>query len=162
MNPGFSKTFKEFRVLSLILLKMFVMGRYTKTYLKANFHNFLKQIKYLHSRLTRINITIWPILLVINEISLEKRFCLDNIIVAGVSVAITKPEFEVFVTPIVKQMKTLELGMAHEINNSLKVLHLFLLFGIFEACACISSQYHQFKWILWILLLFKVHTAWYS
>jgi hypothetical protein len=29
------------------------------------------------------NITIWPIFLVINEIPLEKRFCLDNIIVAG-------------------------------------------------------------------------------
>jgi hypothetical protein len=50
----------------------------------------------------------------------------------GVSVAITKPELEVFVTPIVKQMKILELGMAHEINNSLKVLHFFLLFGIFD------------------------------
>jgi hypothetical protein len=29
------------------------------------------------------NITIWVIFLVINEIPREKRFCLDNIIVAG-------------------------------------------------------------------------------
>jgi hypothetical protein len=29
------------------------------------------------------NITLWPIFLVINEIPLEKRFCLDNVIVAG-------------------------------------------------------------------------------
>ena len=31
------------------------------------------------------NITIWPIFLVINEIPLERRFCLDNIIIAGIN-----------------------------------------------------------------------------
>ena len=35
------------------------------------------------------NITMWPIFLVINEIPLEKRFCLDNIIVAGFLFQIT-------------------------------------------------------------------------
>jgi hypothetical protein len=30
------------------------------------------------------NVTIWPIFFVINEIPLEKRFCLDNVIVAGI------------------------------------------------------------------------------
>jgi hypothetical protein len=29
------------------------------------------------------NTTIWPIFIVINEIPVEKRFCLDNIIIAG-------------------------------------------------------------------------------
>ena len=29
------------------------------------------------------NLTIWPIYLVINEIPLEQRYCIDNIIIAG-------------------------------------------------------------------------------
>jgi hypothetical protein len=29
------------------------------------------------------NLTIWPVFLVINEIELQKRFCVDNIILAG-------------------------------------------------------------------------------
>ena len=31
------------------------------------------------------NVTIWPIILVCNEIPKERRFCLDNIIIAGSS-----------------------------------------------------------------------------
>jgi hypothetical protein len=31
------------------------------------------------------NVTIWPVFLAINEIPLEKRFCLDNIIIAGIN-----------------------------------------------------------------------------
>lgn len=29
------------------------------------------------------NLTIWPVYLVINELPIEKRFCIDNIIIAG-------------------------------------------------------------------------------
>ncbi len=34
------------------------------------------------------NLTIWPIILVCNEIPKERRFCLDNIIIAGWSLII--------------------------------------------------------------------------
>ena len=30
------------------------------------------------------NVSIWPILLVINELPIEIRFCVDNIVVAGI------------------------------------------------------------------------------
>jgi len=42
--------------------------------------------------------TIWPFYLVINELPLEMRFCMENIIIAGVSVGFKKPDFKYFLS----------------------------------------------------------------
>ena len=50
------------------------------------------------------------------------------------SVAIVKPEFEVFLKPIVNEMKNLELGMAFDVyyNGLKKILKFFLIIGVFD------------------------------
>lgn len=35
------------------------------------------------SMFEKSNISIWPIILTINEISISKRFCLENVVIAG-------------------------------------------------------------------------------
>jgi hypothetical protein len=48
-------------------------------------------------------------------------------------VALVKPEFEIFLTPILKQMKFLELGISFEIVSGLtKILRFYLLYGVFD------------------------------
>ena len=39
------------------------------------------------SPMKKSKLTIWPVFLVINELPIESRFCIDNIILAGLSVA---------------------------------------------------------------------------
>lgn len=67
------------------------------------------------------------------EIPKERRFCLDNIIIAGLSGALVKPEFEIFLAPIMQEMKMLELGMLFVIERRVtKSLRFFLFYGIFD------------------------------
>jgi hypothetical protein len=52
--------------------------------------------------------TIWPILLVINEIPLKRRFAIENIILAGVwlgSSKLTRNEMSLFLRPIINFSK---------------------------------------------------------
>ena len=47
--------------------------------------------------------------------------------------ALVKPEFEIFLTPILQEMKMLELGITFEIQRDVKkILRFFLLYGIFD------------------------------
>ena len=48
------------------------------------------------SFMRRSKITIWPVFLVINELPIESRFCIDNTILAGLSVGEQKPNIDVF------------------------------------------------------------------
>ena len=61
---------------------------------------------YRHSKLS-----IWPIFLVINELPSKKRFCIENIKVAGLSVGEAKAEISEFFHPLVKELKQLEYGL---------------------------------------------------
>ena len=45
------------------------------------------------------NITIWPVYFALNEIPINKRFCLSNIIVGGIGVGDTKPHLEFLFGP---------------------------------------------------------------
>jgi hypothetical protein len=48
-------------------------------------------------------------------------------------VALVKPEFEIFLTPILQKMKMLEFGITFEIQRDVKkILRFFLLYGIFD------------------------------
>ena len=81
---------------------------------------------------SKSDISIWPVFLVINEIELRQRFCLESIIVAGLFVG-TKPNFDILMKPIVAQLKSLEYGLIMQQNNfSTKILRFYLLFGIFD------------------------------
>ena len=81
---------------------------------------------------SRSDISIWPMILVINEIELKKRFSLEYIIVAGLFVG-SKQNFEILMKPIVAQLKSLEYGLLMKQNNfSKKILRFFLLFGVFD------------------------------
>jgi hypothetical protein len=54
--------------------------------------------------------TIWPIYLVINELPLHMRFCMENTIIAGLSVGFKKPDFEYFfLSPIFAELISLNL-----------------------------------------------------
>lgn len=59
---------------------------------------------------TKSDLSIWPIFLSINEIEIKLRFCLENMVVAGMFVG-SKPNFDVHLTPIMKELKALEYGI---------------------------------------------------
>jgi hypothetical protein len=46
------------------------------------------------------NITIWPVYLVINELPVGKRYLIDNVILAGLSIGQEKPHFDLLLRPI--------------------------------------------------------------
>lgn len=70
--------------------------------------------------------TIWPILLVINEIPLKRRFSIENIVLAGVWPGPSKPtrnDMSLFLRPLVNELLILEQGenfdFYNEDNNSI-------------------------------------------
>jgi hypothetical protein len=51
----------------------------------------------------------------------------------GISVANVKPNFDVFLNPIVKELKKLEYGISFKSRNEeSKLLNFFVLFGVFD------------------------------
>jgi hypothetical protein len=57
--------------------------------------------------------TIWPIIMVINELPLKRRFALENIILAGVWSAKSKPSrdsVKLFLQPVINELRELEKG----------------------------------------------------
>ncbi|CAF4363060.1 unnamed protein product [Rotaria socialis] len=77
--------------------------------------------------------TIWPILLVINELPLKRRFAIENIILAGVWPGPSKPsrtEMSLFFRPLVEELVTLEQGAKFQYqddNNSSTSARIFLI-----------------------------------
>ena len=57
------------------------------------------------------NLTIWPFYLVLNEIPQDIRYCSENIIIAGLSVAIKKPNFDIFLSPIIEELIEIQHGV---------------------------------------------------
>jgi len=63
---------------------------------------------------------IWPILIIINEIPLKKRFAIENIILAGVWPGPSKPsraEMSLFFRPLVDELLTLEQGVTFSLYD---------------------------------------------
>ena len=56
-------------------------------------------------------LAIWPVYLAINEIDIGSRFHIDNIILAGICVGLTKPLIDEFFIPIKKELLNLSLGI---------------------------------------------------
>lgn len=70
-----------------------------------------------------------PIYLAINEIPKSTRFCINNMIIAGITIGDKKPNFEIFMEPIVNELKKLEMGIIYDQQTKIKC---FTLFGVYE------------------------------
>ena len=77
---------------------------------------------------------IWPILIIINEIPLKKRYATENIILAGVWPRPSKPtrtEMSQFFRPVVEELITLERGVTfsfhHDDGNMSVTARVFLI-----------------------------------
>jgi hypothetical protein len=77
-------------------------------------------------------LTIWPVFLVINELPLNIRFSIDNVILAGLSVGSEKPNIDIFFNPIVIKLKKLEIGVNISIENITRDTKFFLISSVFD------------------------------
>ncbi len=85
------------------------------------------------SPMKKSKLTIWPVFLVINELPIESRFCIDNIILAGLSVAEHKPNIDIFFNEIVTQLSILEFGIdVSLLHDTQKKRKFFLIAAIFD------------------------------
>lgn len=75
-------------------------------------------------------LSMWPVFLIINELPLHKRFAIDNVILAGLTVGENKPNMDFFLNPIVIQLKRLELGVNITIENNTRDRKFFCI------CSC--------------------------
>jgi hypothetical protein len=80
------------------------------------------------------NKSIWPALLVINEIPLDQRYNLENVIIAGVWIAPNKPsrkEMKCFLSPVVEELSEMENGYifndCRKSPNHQNMIKLFLI-----------------------------------
>jgi hypothetical protein len=98
--------------------------------------------------------SLWPVFLAINEIPLDQRYCIENMIIAGKTFASIylccsfssiiffsikglatgdcKPDFETFIKPIVDSFKRLESSFEVENKNTSKRFRCFLLYGVYD------------------------------
>lgn len=98
-------------------------GSYYQDYLKnlnqetdADEYTFIINIDGI-SCCDKSTLAIWPVYLAINEIEIESRYHIDNIILAGLCVGLTKPRIEEFLIPIKKDLFDVSLGVCD--NNKL-------------------------------------------
>ena len=75
--------------------------------------------------------TIWPIILVINELPLNVRFALENIILAGFWPGPSKPsrdEIKHLFRPLVDELLLLEAGHPFRLlNQHVQIVHVYLI-----------------------------------
>ncbi|CAF0831338.1 unnamed protein product [Brachionus calyciflorus] len=75
------------------------------------------------------NISIWPVYLAINELPVETRYYIDNILITGILVSNGKPEtLNHFLSDIIIELKMLEFGVT--VNN--EIYKFFCIFGVFD------------------------------
>ena len=67
------------------------------------------------------DLSIWPIYLVINEIPIQYRFCVNNVIIAGLSVANSKPNINIYLQPIIDELAMLEYGIDLSYDKNEKI-----------------------------------------
>ena len=85
------------------------------------------------SKCSKSNLTIWPVYCAINEIPEGQRFCLENIIIAGLSVADSKPNFDVFLAPIKEELLLLEQGIDISQNeNYIDIAYFHVLYAVMD------------------------------
>ncbi|CAM4833596.1 unnamed protein product [Rotaria magnacalcarata] len=91
--------------------------------------------------------TIWPILLVIDEIPLKRRFDIENIILAGVWPGPKKPtriEMSLFLRPLIDELLNLERGEHfdfHDQDNNAVTARVFLIGACCDKPAQVLLQF---------------------
>ncbi len=97
--------------------------------------------------------TIWPIILVINELPSKVRFALQNVILAGFWPGPSKPsrdEIKHLFRPLINELLVLERGhIFHFLNRNIQIVHVYLIAGCFDKPAqaivqCISEPHAAF------------------
>ena len=76
-------------------------------------------------------LSMWPVFLIINELPLHRRFAIDNVILAGLTVGEEKPNIDLFLNPIVIKLKKLEFGVNITIENVTRDTKFFCI-----CCCC--------------------------
>jgi hypothetical protein len=77
------------------------------------------------------NKSIWPVILVIIQLPREIRYCLQNVIIAGISTG-SKPIFKHFLKPIIHELSLLEQGCLIKLNNKRYLFNFFVTHGVFD------------------------------
>ena len=74
------------------------------------------------------NLSVWTCYIAINELEIEERFLIDNIVVLGISVGYAKPKIDDFMNHIKTEMIALAIGFECD-----KIRYQFhLLFGTYD------------------------------
>ena len=85
------------------------------------------------SKCSKSNITIWPVYCTISEIPEGERYCLENIVIAGISVGDSKPNFDIFLAPIIEEFLRLEKGIdISEKNYATDFVYLYVLYAVMD------------------------------
>ena len=85
------------------------------------------------SKCSKSNLTLWPVYLAINEIPAQERFCLENIVIGGLSVADKKPNFDIFLAPIIEELLTLEQGInISDHADATDVVYFHVLYAVMD------------------------------
>ncbi|CAF0766894.1 unnamed protein product [Brachionus calyciflorus] len=74
-------------------------------------------------------ISIWPVYLAINELPIQNRYFIDNILIAGILVSDGKPKsIDYFFDSIISSLRHLELGLLVDTE----IYRFFTIFGVFD------------------------------
>ena len=68
----------------------------------------------------------------INELPINVRFSIENVILVALSVGDFKPNFDLFLNPVIINLKKIELGIKIKFNDTLKEIKFFLVAGVFD------------------------------
>ncbi|CAF0965796.1 unnamed protein product [Brachionus calyciflorus] len=77
---------------------------------RENFFTFLLNTDGI-SLSEKSRLCVWPIFLTINDFQIESRFCLENVILAGLSVSFGKPDLNNLLSSINDGLLKLEIGL---------------------------------------------------
>ncbi|CAF0821714.1 unnamed protein product [Brachionus calyciflorus] len=80
---------------------------------------------------SKSDLSVWPIILVINEIPINQRFNFDNVIIAGLCVSFGKPTLGFLLNSIKNELLILEKGTFLNENQYLKT-NFFLISAVFD------------------------------
>jgi hypothetical protein len=77
-------------------------------------------------------LTIWPVYLVINELPAGKRYLVENVILAGLSIGDEKPHFDLLLKPIVSQLIRFQYGIVLKFADIITNVKFFLIAGVYD------------------------------
>ncbi|CAF1043166.1 unnamed protein product [Brachionus calyciflorus] len=136
--------------LDMALLSLFLRGNMTQNSFDL-MCGLLKLINGIELA-EKSDISLWPMIFVINEIPIERRFSFDNIVIAGefsLTLSNGKPNLNIILDKLKSDLKELELGI-NVLENEFLIVKFYVIAGVFDKPArssilCINSTngYHS-------------------